>query len=52
MTHADKKVVAYYAMSAYSTARKKEMSVDNFFKVRAFVKNNKTMNTFMKNIQR
>jgi len=50
MTYADQKVIAYYANSAYSSHKKKEMPVDDFFRVRDVVKTNKSMGKFMKNL--
>jgi len=52
MTHQDMKVVAYYSMCAYSTKRKKEMSVDDWFKVKSLVKNHPTVNKFMKAVDK
>ena len=51
MTHDDMKVVAYYRFSAYSTSRKKDMSVDQFFGVRDLGKKNKKLNDMIKKLK-
>ena len=50
MTYADQKVIACYANSAYASHRKKEMPIENFFKIRNIIRTNKSMGKFMKNL--
>ena len=45
------KTVAYYRMSAYSTAKKNDMSIDQFFKVRELVSGNKKLKEMMKRLK-
>ena len=51
MDHQDKKTLAYYSMSAYSSHRKKEMPVDDFFRVKEVARTNKSMLKFLQNLK-
>ena len=51
MEHQDKKTLAYYAMSAYSTHKKDEMPVKDFFRVNDVARTNKPMLKFMQKLK-
>jgi len=51
MNHQDLKTVVYYASSAYSTHGKRNMSVDQYFKVRDYTKVNKNAVKFVERVR-
>ncbi len=51
MNHQDLKTLGYYANSAYATHNKDAMNIDQFFKVRDYIKHNKNAASFMKNLK-
>ncbi len=51
MNHQDQKTLAYYSMSAYSSHRKREMPVEDFFKVNNVARTNKPMLKFLQKLK-
>ena len=51
MDHQDKKTLAYYSMCAYSSHKKKEMPIKDFFKVKEVARTNKPMLKFMQKLK-
>ena len=51
MKYEDLKVVAHASMGAYSTSKKDEVSIDNWFKSKEYMRENKNASKFMKNLR-
>ena len=51
MTHQDLKTVAYYANTSYTTHGKGDMSVDQYFQIRDYMKVNKNAARYMERLR-
>ncbi len=51
MKHQDQKTLAYYSMCAYSSHKKKEMPIKDFFKVKEIARTNKPMLKFLQGLK-
>jgi len=52
MTHEEQKKVAYYSMCAYASHNKRNMSADEFFRLKTAVKESKTLTSFITDLKK